>query len=100
MKFDKLQQETGCEVEVNNGSVTIQTSLHEFCPVCSRRGCYDCQDQDDSLDDREDRKHYNYAMDGIESLLMALAGQGVNLDDENIIAAVKTAIEGVAQNTC
>jgi hypothetical protein len=41
---------------------------------------------------------YNSAMDGIESLILACACAGIDIEDERFIEAITTSVEAVANN--
>jgi hypothetical protein len=41
---------------------------------------------------------YNSAMDGIESLILACACAGIDIEDERFIEAITTSVESVANN--
>lgn len=42
---------------------------------------------------------FNAGIDGLESLLLAMACQGVDITDDKIVNAVYDAVEGIANNT-
>lgn len=46
----------------------------------------------------ESDRLYNAAIDGIESLILALACQGVDLNDENIKISIETAVTAISDN--
>jgi len=46
-----------------------------------------------------DEEAYNAAVDGLESLVLAHACAGVNIEDKRYVAGLKSAIEGIANNT-
>lgn len=52
--------------------------------------------KEEELDDAEadQRIAFNHAMDGIESLLVALAAHGMNLEDPKVVQSVKDAYDG------
>jgi len=99
--FLKLKEAVGVTVSLSDdGGVSIESPLQEECPMCGRIDCYDCEFEEDHLQDNEDRRHFNQAMDGLEALLMSMAGKGVDLNDPRIVLGVQDAIQGIAANTC
>ena len=44
------------------------------------------------------RERFNLIVDGIEALLMTMAGEGVDMNNEAIARAVFAAVEGAANN--
>lgn len=43
-------------------------------------------------------RDYKHAIDGIEALLLGMASEGVDLNDERIQSAVQTAVHAAAEN--
>ena len=68
----------------DDGVASISSDCKEECPNCGMIDCIsDCPNSDDTRDyDAISREMYNSAIDGIESLLLAMAVEGV-LTKEN-----------------
>ena len=90
-KFEVL----GLTIVVENGSGDLSGSLKDMCQEC---GCYDCVPGCANELDQESRAAFNCAMDGIESLLLAMACAGVDIGIDEIENSVKTAMEAVVNN--
>ena len=52
----------------------------------------------DGDDAQEDSASWNNALDGIESLLLALQGEGIDIDGRDVRVAVETALEACGNN--
>ena len=81
---------SGLIITVDNGNGYLSGTLKETCPDCDSESCKD--DCNDPFTD------YNSAMDGIESFLLAMACQGVKLDNKRIIRALQDTLEACANN--
>jgi hypothetical protein len=53
---------------------------------------------DDDFDPTEDNGAYNWAIEGMESLLLACACEGIDVTSDQFQRAVQSAIEGIANN--
>ena len=51
-----------------------------------------------AVKDSPDDEAYNSAIDGVESLLMAMAGEDVDMNNKRIAKAVFVAVDGIADN--
>ena len=76
----------GIVVDVGDGCGNIQSELHET----------DCDSDRDSLD--HELSAYYGAMDGIESMIMAHAIAGVDIETPAYIEGIETAVQGCANN--
>jgi len=81
------------------GSGELEGTLKEICPeynfACAAGCKMDCRADDSSAEFRD----YNLAMDGIESLLLAMACEGINLENNKPLQrALETAMESCANN--
>jgi len=106
---------TVTEVEYD-GSVryrggTITSSLKEICPHCRALDCdFDCPDAMEwaSSQDIEDQvnnntklasnRHYNFACDAIEAMVLAHAIAGIHVESPAYLEGLETAIDAVANN--
>jgi hypothetical protein len=75
-------------ITVRDGTGAITSGLHEQCGGCGRTDC-DCP---------ESSKDFNLAMDGIESLLVALACEGVDVAAPAFVDAIRTAVQACGNN--
>jgi len=83
-----------CNSETGNGQ--IESLLKETCPICGKIDCYiNCGREPRDV---TGRLQYNAAIDGIESLLLAMACIGVDLNDLKIIEAIETAVDACSNN--
>jgi len=88
----------------SDGTGTIDGTLKEKCPHCGQPDCYcQCEFFKDRNSDWEDldttvRREYNNAMNGIESLLLALALEGIDVSSLAFVDALEVAQESVANN--
>jgi len=91
-------------IEVEDGCGQILGTLKNACPYCNQTDCYlDCaescfNDELETEDEVEIRHEYNRVMDGIESLLLPLACEGVDISTEQFKIAIQTVIDGAANN--
>lgn len=82
------------------GGGSISSSLHENCPDCNEASCYGhCEDGNEQEDDYFDRADFNKIMDGIESLILAQAQAGVDVESPAYLEALETAIDAIGNNT-
>jgi len=103
------------ELHINTGvSITIaenglsSTGLKDPCPYCESVECYQhvadlpgCNgvpEQYETEDQSTDRRIYNAAIDGLESLLLSLYHEGYRFDDEKSLRAITTAIDAITNN--
>ncbi len=96
---------------VRYGGGNIASCLKETCPHCQDPRCdFDCPDAGEYVSDRDmdcqndkqeeitGNRHYNYACDAIESMVLAHAIAGVNIDTPAYIEGIESAIDGVANS--
>jgi len=75
------------------------SSFKETCDYCGEVDCYgECDKSLDNDIDSESRRNYNTMMDAIESLILAHACAGVNVEDKKYMEGIQTAIEACANN--
>jgi len=84
----------------NDGSGTLSSiGLKEACPNCGSETCHrTCPEQNEFQDsdrelEKEGRLVYNAAIDGMESLLLALACEGVDVTGPAFGKAVLTVLD-------
>jgi hypothetical protein len=93
----------GITLFIEDGCVRLESELKESCPYCNKTDCcFDCDQSqwDDSLEDEDgtnNRVRWNAAIDGLESLILALASDP---DLEFILSnrfnnAVQTALDAI-----
>jgi len=88
-------------VNASAGGVAIESSnLRERCPYCGSAYCYFSCDQSQHDDKQENeaevkqRQLYNAAIDGLESLIIALVGVGVASEDK-LRLAITEALDAI-----
>jgi hypothetical protein len=84
---------------------SVRTDLKDVCPYCSCTGCYaDCDGSKGDIDgleseeDMESRRIYNTMVDGVEALLLSLAGEGHIVPDEILKKALENTFQGIGNN--
>lgn len=106
------ESETGLDYQVAEGDIaacTITSSLKEVCPVCNESECYfscdlsqggppEIPESTESEEDVDNRKRYNAAIDGIESLILAHACEGIDIENSDYQIGIDTAIQACGQN--
>jgi len=77
----------GLVIEAKNGGASLLGTLKETCIYCGKTDCT-CS--------ATSHEAYNDVMDGIESLLLALAAEGVNIARKEFEVAIQTAQDAAA----
>jgi len=88
------------------GQITRNDLARETCPSCGERFCqFSCDgsqgaDENNTEDENEvlARIQWNAAADGIESLVLALACVGVDVESKKFQDSVTAAIDGISNN--
>lgn len=93
------------------GSGACTTTLHEDCKYCGETDCdMDCFEfgeaftgrdtdaQDAMQQDRQGFLMYNGAVDALESMLLAHACAGLDVEDERYVQGIKTALDALGNN--
>ncbi len=89
----------GITLTVRDGGGTIKSSLKELCPYCGIPDCFfHCPtSRQDRTQDAQDEVHarikFNSIIDGIESLILAAACQGIDVATPAFLAAIETAVQ-------
>lgn len=68
-----------------NGSYELISNLHET-DNCGQQYCH-CEDSP---------REFNIAVDGLESFILALAAEGVDIEDPRYAKALQTALDAIA----
>jgi hypothetical protein len=78
---------------------TIQSDLKEPCTHCGQPDCNDDCDGSQGADEENHRDagraQFNAAIDGIESLVLALAVAGVNVEAPEVLQAIESAVDAI-----
>jgi len=87
-----------------DGGGSISSDLHEDCPYCCQSECYlHCDESqagnEETEEDMWERADYNKRMDAIESLILAQACAGIDIESSAYLEALKTGIEAISNNT-
>ena len=97
-----IDEQSGYYIDLYKNVLT--TNFKEQCPDCG--GCDQCYpDCDADLSDSEvfeetkQRTAFNNMMNGIESLLLTLHCEGVDINTDKFKTAIKTAIEACANHS-
>ena len=97
MKYNINLGKIRIKVDTVQGGGSLVSGLKDPCTVCGNIDCYECPEYD--KDDKDSRRFYNNAMDGVESLLLALACDGVNIGTKQFKNAIQTSVEAIG-NQC
>ena len=107
MKTIKLKQ-FDITIELDEmGGGTISGTQKDCCNYCGQSDCYfSCDESQYSEDEHNEsqdemimRMQYNSAIDGLESLLLAMACQNTPVDTPEMIIAIETALQAIDSNT-
>jgi len=95
----------GLTIEVEDGGGQLFGTLKETCPCCKEVDCtceffpsarsYDADKEKECIA----RGIRNEVMEGIESFLIALACEGVDIESPAVQCALETALDGVNDNS-
>lgn len=108
-RLDKCEGNIVVELHIGGGGGNVTSELKAVCPFCNLADCYlDCDysvageelhpGEGESEEEVASRGEYNAAIDGIESLILACACEGIDIAAAPFQRAVQTAIEGCANN--
>lgn len=91
---------------VSKEGLLTSNGLKEECPYCGQTDCYaDCDGSQGDIDGLEseeqmiERRVANARIDGMESLILALALEGFDITDERFRSAVITACGAITNNS-
>ena len=94
-----------CDMEIHltgDGGGSISSSLKDVCPYCGQSECYfDCDESQalETEEANEQKERYNAMVDGIESLVLAQAMSGIDIESPQYLEALETAINAIISNT-
>lgn len=100
----KIIIDKGSEISVNPQGYLCSQGLKDPCPYCHHPDCYMHVTQTpgktgparyESTDAMQDRRVYNAAIDGIESMILAHAKAGIDIEDQRYQESVRTAVEAL-----
>ena len=93
------------------GGSIIANDLKEVCEFCGDLKCdFDCESaqedasdrdidcQNNKLEELEANRNYNYACDGVLSMLLGLAVAGEDVTKPAVLEALETAIDALGNN--
>jgi len=86
-------------------SIVRSYGIAENCPYCGQRDCYNNCDESqynnelETESEVESRRDYNKAIDGVESLLLAMTEEDIDIRTEAVKKAIVTALDAIANNT-
>ena len=92
-----------------NKAGTITSNLKDECPYCHQIDCYaQCEtfsegtlvveEHNEAADEAESRRVFNAAIDAVESLILAHACAGIDIESPAYIEGIETAIDACAEN--
>lgn len=91
----------------HQGSARLTSEgLKEGCPHCEQVDCVGgCEDimemdvaaQQDEQEAARERDCYNIAIDGMESLILGVAGAGVKIDSMAFVQGIQSAYDAIAE---
>ena len=96
----------GICVRVDGSFARLESNLHVACPHCGELYCnFSCEEsrlpQSEGVENAEEVKErlaYNRAIDGAESVILAMITAGIDVD-RRFYSAVMTAMDGIVNNT-
>jgi len=98
----------GARISVSKEGLLTSEGLKEECPYCGQTECYDHtfkhphedrpHEDYETLEEAAERQVTNARVDGMESLVLALAKEGYDITDERFKNAVITACDAIANN--
>lgn len=85
---------------------TITSALHDPCKYCDQATCYHSCDESTYSEDENseteeevaDRRAFNGAVDGVESLILSLACNGVDVESDTFQDAVNGCLDAIGNN--
>ena len=93
------------------GAGDIISNIKEVCEHCGHRDCdFDCPDAQEYISDRDidmqsdkqreldEQRNYNYAIEGILSMILAHAMGGLDVESEVYIEGIETAVDACTNN--
>jgi hypothetical protein len=98
--------EFGLEIEVDDtGGGWITSKMKEACPYCGENGCYSSCDEsqyasdvnEESEDNVENRKSFNTSIDALESLILAHACAGIDVEAYGYVEGIRTALQAISK---
>lgn len=90
------------QIESFRNGGTIKSNLKENCPICGAE-CYGaCESissgEVEAPEDLDSRRMFNTAMDAVESVVLAHACAGLDVQSKEYVEGLKTAIEAISNN--
>ena len=92
------------------GGGSISSDLREDCPYCGQPGCYlHCDESQaggfeegekdkETEEDMWERKAFNDIMDGLEAFILTMATSGCDVESDQFIEALESALETIGNN--
>ncbi len=93
-------------IAITKHGATVDSDLKDKCPYCGLRDCYFNCDQstyDDELETQEemiDRKMFNTAIDVVESMVLAHAIAGIDVEAPSYKDGIEQVIKAFVNNRC
>lgn len=99
-----------CRVEDENvPGCSLTSELKDVCPVCNKWDCYfscdlsqagppEIPESTESEEDVANRKLYNAAIDGIESMVLGHAVAGVDIENDDYLEGLDAALQACGNN--
>ncbi len=108
----RLEQcEGDIEIEPHNNGLILTSNLKKCCPFCERSNCYFSCDAsvveseegiNPLVEDEEalgERRDFNFSIDGLQTLILNCADQGVDVESPQFQKAVQETVEAM-QSKC
>jgi len=89
------------------GGSICSNGIKEVCPFCGRQDCYAAcddilelptTDRDEACLSADARIPFNSAIDGMESLILAAACEGVDIGSAAFLKAIETTLDSIGNN--
>lgn len=106
----KISEEEWISITIDeSGCGNVHSTLKQSCPYCGQWNCYhncaksseawdNSSEELETEDEYDSRYRYNTAIDAVESLVLAHACAGINVDSKEYKEGLKSAIEAMANN--
>jgi len=100
--------EFGIEINIVEGGASISSDLKEVCPYCKKIECYcpkceawynsiqDSSDEIEKLVKEENRKSFNISIDALESLILAHACAGIDVEAYGYVEGIRTTLDAIS----
>ena len=83
-----------------DGGNLIHSKLKDECPACKNPNCYaHCEESTETDDEWLNRHRWNTAMDALESMILAHAIAGIDVESPAYIEGIETTCDALSNNS-